>query len=144
MTTPVKVLPVLSEQGWLNNSKDILAYLISYYILSDAAQSIVFQDNIINLPETYYKNINDPDGMSTGIKTDLDKLLSRYFVNVDVVTQAKELDSKKYAILLYVSVIDSDNIKHELTKITEINSSGLRQIINMNNYGDGISYLQSL
>ena len=140
----MKIIPSLSEMAYVTSSSDILSHLISYYILSDAAQSITFQDNIINLPETYYKNINDPDGMMSGIKNDLDKLLSRYFVNVDVITQVKELSSKKYAILLYVAVIDEESIKTELTKIAEINSSGLRKILAMNNFGDGASYLNSI
>jgi len=140
----VKVIPSLTQEGWVTNSKDKLAFLLSYYILSDAAQSISFQNNIINLPETYYKNINNPDQMSFDVKNDLDKLLSRYFVNVDIVTEIKEIDNKKFAILIYASVIDDDNIKTELTKITEINSSGLKNIIDVNNYGSGLSYLNSL
>lgn len=138
------MIPSLSELAYVTSSKDILSHLISYYILSDAAQSITFQDNIINLPETYYKNINDPDGMMSGVKDDLDKLLSRYFVNVDVITQVKELSSKKFAILLYVAVIDEESIKTELTKVAEINSAGLRKILAMNNFGDGAAYLNSI
>lgn len=144
MAKPLKVLPVLSEKGWVTDSKDILHYLISYYILSDAAQSIAYQNNITNLPETYYKYINDPEEMAIGVKNDLDRLLSRYFASVDVETEAKELDNKKYAILLYVSVMDYDNVRHELARVTTIDSSGLRKIINVNNYGNGLAYLQSL
>lgn len=138
------VIPSLSESGWITSSKDILSAVMAHYVLSDAAQSIAFQDNIINLPETYFKFINDPDGMNNAIKSDLDKLLSRYFINVDVETKVKELDSKKYAILLYVAVIDLDNIKTELANIAEISSSGLRKILSMNNFGDGLSYINSL
>lgn len=140
----VKVIPSLSESGWINSSKDILSAAISYYILSDAAQSIAFQDNIINLPETYFKYINDPDGMNNAIKSDLDRLLGRYFINVDVETKVKELSAKKFAILFYVAVIDEENVKTELSNIAEISSSGLRKILSMNNFGDGLSYLQCL
>jgi hypothetical protein len=139
-----KVIPSLSESGWITSSKDILSSVMSYYILSDAAQSISFQDNIINLPETYFKFINDPEGMTNAIKSDLDKILSRYFVNVDVETKVKELDNKKYAILLYVAVIDDESIKTELSNVAEISSSGLRKILSMNNFGDGLSYLNSI
>lgn len=140
----MKVIMSLSQSAYVTSSVDILSHLMSYYILSDAAQSIAFQDNIINLPETYYKNINNPEDMRAGIKDDLDKILSRYFVNVDVETRTKELSVKKYAILLHVAVIDSDNIKTELTKVTEINSAGLRKILAMNNLGEGLSYLASI
>ena len=137
-------IPSLTEEGWVKASKDILAYNLAHYILSDAAQSIAYHGNIINLPETYYKYINDPDGMATAIKNDLERLLGRYFVSTDVITEVKEITSKNYAILIYASVIDNENTKHELTRVTEVNSLGVRNIIEMNNYGDGMNYLGSI
>ncbi len=138
------ILPSLSENGWVKSSKDILAYNLAHYILSDAAQSIAYKGNIINLPETYYLHINDPISMASAIKSDLERLLGRYFVSTDVVTDIKEINAKNFAILIYAAVIDDENIKHELTRITEVNSSGVRNIIEMNNYGDGLSYLGSV
>lgn len=140
----IGTIPSLTEEGWITSSKDTLTYIIAHYILSDAMQSIAYKGNVINLPETYYKNINDPTGMASGVKSDLERLLARYFVSVDVVTDVKELNSKQFAILIYASVIDKDNIKHELTRITEANSAGIRNIVEMNNYGDALSYLNSI
>lgn len=137
-------IPSLTEEGWVTSSKDILAYNLAHYILSDAAQSIAFHGNIINLPETYYKNINNPDDMAAAVKMDLERLLGRYFVSVDVTAKAKEITNKKFAILIYASVIDSENVKHELSRISEVNSAGIRNIIEMNNYGDAMHYLNSL
>lgn len=134
----------LTEEGWVQSSKNILAYILSYYILSDAGQTIAFQGNLINLPETYYKYLNDPQGMASAVRTDLERLLSAYFIHIDITVQAKELDKKHYAILLYASVVDAEGTKHELSKITEINSAGLRSIIDTNNYGDGLVHLNSL
>lgn len=138
------IIPSLTEEGWITSSKDTLTYLIAHYILSDAMQTIAYKGNVINLPETYYKNINDPDGMASGVKSDLERLLGRYFITTDVVTEVKELTSKQFAILIYASVIDKDNIKHELTRITEANSAGIRNIVEMNNYGDAVNYLNSI
>lgn len=138
------IIPSLTEEAWITSSKETLAFVISYYILSDAMQSIAYKGNIINLPETYYKYINDPVSMASAIKSDLERLLGRYFVTTDVVTDVKEMTAKQYAILIYATVIDKDNIKHELTKITEINSTGIKNIINMSNYGDGVNYLKSI
>lgn len=140
----VVAIPSLTEEGWVISSKDILAYNLSHYILSDAAQSIVFHGNIINLPETYFKYINSPQDMALAIRSDLEKLLGRYFTSVDVITEIKEITSKNFAILIYVSVIDNENIKHELTRVTEANSTNIRKIIQMNNYGDAVNYLQSV
>lgn len=138
------IIPSLTEEGWITSSKDTLAYVVAHYILSDAMQSIAYKGNVINLPETYYKYINDPDGMASAVKSDLERLLGRYFVTTDVVTEIKELSSKQFAVLIYASVIDKDNIKHELTRITEASSAGIRNIVQMNNYGDAVNYLNSI
>lgn len=136
-------IPSLSEQGWVTDSSKILNQVISYYILTDNAQSLVFQGNLINLPYTYFQFINDPDQMSTGIKTDLDKLLSRYFEIVEVETSVKQLTESRYAILLYGAVIDNESNRIEISKVVDINTTGLRKVIDVNNYGNGLAMLNS-
>lgn len=138
------VIPSLSEQAWVTDSAKILNHLLSYYILTDNGQSLVFNSNLINLPVTYYKHINDPDGMANAVKTDLEKLLSRYFEVVDVLTEAKALSDSKYAILIYASVIDSESVKIDVSKVVEINTSGLRNVLNVVNYGNGLDILNGL
>lgn len=139
-----KVIPSLSEQGWITESKKILNNLVSYYILTDAAQSLAYQNNLINLPETYYKYINDPDGMASAVTRDLESLLSRYFQMVDVETEAKDLGDSRYAILIYASVVDDTNTKIELSRVTQIDSTGLRRIVEINNRGDARTLLVNL
>lgn len=139
-----KVIPSLSEQGWITESKKILNNLVSYYILTDAAQSLAYQNNLINLPETYYKYINDPDGMASAVTRDLESLLSRYFQMVDVETEAKDLGDSRYAILIYASVVDETNTKIELSRVTQIDSTGLRRIVEINNRGDARTLLINL
>lgn len=139
-----KVIPSLSEQGWITESKKILNNLVSYYILTDAAQSLAYQNNLINLPETYYKYINDPDGMASAVTRDLESLLSRYFQMVDVETETKDLGDSRYAILIYASVVDETNTKIELSRVTQIDSTGLRRIVEINNRGDARTLLVNL
>lgn len=139
-----KVIPSLSEQGWITESKKILNNLVSYYILTDAAQSLAYQNNLINLPETYYKYINDPDGMASAVTRDLESLLSRYFQMVDVESEAKDLGDSRYAILIYASVVDETNTKIELSRVTQIDSTGLRRIVEINNRGDARTLLVNL
>ena len=140
----VAVVPSLSEQGWISDSYKILNNTVSYYILTDAAQSLMFEGNLISLPETYYKYINQPVEMASAVKTDLEKMLSRYFSVAEVNTEAKALSDSKYAILLYAAAVTEDGTRIELSKVVEISTTGLRKIIEVNNYGDGISYLQKL
>ena len=90
----------------------------------------------------YY--INDPIGMATGVRTDLERLLSRYYPVVDIETAAKSLSGNKYGILIYTSVVDASNTKIELSRVVQVSTTGLREIIDMNNYGDASSCLSSL
>lgn len=140
-----RAIPSISENGWITNSKKILDYLLGYYILTDVGQSYLFINQLTSLPKTYYENINDPDGMAAAVKSDLDKILTQYFDTVEVQTLAKQItNTNQYAILIYASCIDSDGQKIELARITQIDSSVSRKIVEISNYGDGVSYLNSL
>lgn len=134
----------LSDQGWVQDSKKLLNLAVSYYILTDGGQSLVFQGNLINLPYTYFLYINEPDLMANTVKSDLDKLLSRYFSIVDVETETKLIREGEYGILLYASVIDDSGVKIELSKVVEMSTEGLKRVIDVNNYGDGKAMLGSL
>ena len=136
-----KVIGSLSDLGWVDNSETLLSKLLGYYILTDSAQSVIFQNNLINLPQSYYEYINDPQGMATRIKNDLDTLLSRYFSMVEVETEAVAKTDSVYGILLYATVVDDKGIKVNLGKVAEISSTGVTKVININNYGDGLSQL---
>lgn len=137
-----KVIGSLSDLGWVDNSETLLSKLLGYYILTDSAQSVIFQNNLINLPQSYYEYINDPQGMATRIKNDLDALLSRYFSLVEVETEAVAKTDSVYGILLYATVVDDKGIKVNLGKVAEISSTGVTKVININNYGDGLTQLR--
>lgn len=137
-----KVIGSLSDLGWVDNSETLLSKLLGYYILTDSAQSVIFQNNLINLPQSYYEYINDPQGMATRIKNDLDTLLSRYFSLVEVETEAVAKTESVYGILLYATVVDDKGIKVNLGKVAEISSTGVTKVININNYGDGLAQLR--
>lgn len=137
-----KVMGSLSDLGWVDNSETLLSKLLGYYILTDSAQSVIFQNNLINLPQSYYEYINDPQGMATRIKNDLDTLLSRYFSMVEVETEAVAKTESVYGILLYATVVDDKGIKVNLGKVAEISSTGVTKVISINNYGDGLSQLR--
>ena len=137
-----KVIGSLSDLGWVDNSETLLSKLLGYYILTDSAQSVIFQNNLINLPQSYYEYINDPQGMATRIKNDLDALLSRYFSLVEVETEAVAKTESVYGILLYATVVDDKGIKVNLGKVAEISSTGVTKVISINNYGDGLSQLR--
>lgn len=137
-----KVIASLSDLGWVTSSETILSKLLGYYILTDSAQSVIFQGNLINLPQAYYEFINDPDGMAVRVKSDLDKLLSRYFEMVEVSTEVVAKTDSMFGVLLYATVIDKDGIKVNLGKVVDLSSTGVSNVININNYGDGLSQIR--
>lgn len=138
------VVPSLSEQGWITSTPRMLEKIISYYITTDGAQSLVFKDRLVNLPTTYFKNINDPDGMERAMSVDLEELLARYFEDSEVITEAQEKTPSNYGIILSVSVIGKDGVKADLHRVLEMSDSGLRKVINISNYGSARQVLNSL
>lgn len=137
-----KVIGSLSELGWVENTETILSKLLGYYILTDAAQSVIFQNNLISLPYTYFQYINDPPGMANAVRQDLDKLLGRYFMSVDVEVESMAKTESIYGIVLYASVIDDKGIRVGLGRVVEMTSTGVSKVIDINNYGDGLAALR--
>lgn len=133
----------LSDQGWVSDPRTVLNYVVTCYMLSDAAQSLTFQGNIKSLSETYYKHINNPDNMAAAMSSELNTTLTHYFAHVDVSARAKEVSGKHYAIVLKVMVMTDDGERLDLAKVMEIDSQSLRKIIEINNYGDARDILSN-
>ena len=81
--------------------------------------------------------------MATAMKSDLESMLGYYFPGVEVVTEAKEGVNSSYTILLYCTVLTEEGIKIELSKVVTMETSSLRKVINVNNYGEGLAILNS-
>lgn len=135
---PVTTMPSLSEDGWITDADKMLDYLFSYYLLTDTQQSHLFKDEIISLPKTYFEYINNPSGMASAVRADLNRLLERYFTNVDISCFNKIApdSSGMYYLFISASVIDKDGAKHEINKITQLREGRSLQVIKYNNYGD--------
>ena len=135
------VFPSLSEKGWVTDTVTVLAKLLTCYILTDAGQSLAFQNRLINLPETYFKHFNSPEGMKAAIKEDLNKLLERYYETVEVVTEVSPKEETRVAILIYAYVVDNKGVKVSMGKVLEMDNEGLKKTVDINNVGDGYSLL---
>lgn len=142
--TTTKVIASLSQDGWVFDSQKRLDYIVSYYILTDNIQSLVFKGNLISLPFTYYNNISDPEAMKVAIKQDLDKLLGRYFQSVDIATTVRKINDTTYGIAIYAAVIDDEGIKYEISKALSINNSLSSKVVTLNNYGSALDYINNL
>lgn len=134
----------LSDQGWISDPKTILSYVVTSYMLTDAAQTLTFEGNIKSLPATYYLHINDPVSMASAMSSELTVLLLNYFSQVDVNAEAKEINDKHHAIVLQVSVMTQEGERVDLAKLMEIDTQNLRKVIDLNNYGDALSMLSNM
>lgn len=137
--------PVLDSRGRLEDTRQILANKLSEYILSDADQSLIFRGKIVSLPYTYHLYINDPDGMATQVKMDIEEKLRNLFYYVEVETDVvNDPETSFSTILLFASVIDESGKKEGLGNIVEIDPSGLKKVVGILNYGDGLGFLGRL
>lgn len=126
----------LSDKGWISDDKGTVSYVFSSYMLTDAAQSLLYEGSLISLPYTYYLYINEPDKMASAIISDLARLMGYYFSTVDVKARAKQISGSHYSIIMEVSVISETGERIQLARLMEIDNDDLRKIININNYGD--------
>ncbi|MDD2819179.1 MAG: hypothetical protein PHN51_10370 [Candidatus Nanopelagicales bacterium] len=134
----------LSDQGWVEDSQSTLSHLFMCYMLTDAAQSLLFQNNLISLPNTYHQFINDPAGMATQVATDLRRLLSRHFAQAEATARAVEITPRYYAVLMSAVVMTEKGEQLQLSKVMEIQGDDLRNIIDASNYGDGERILSDI
>jgi len=138
-----KVLPTLDTDGFVRQGQTMLDYLLSYYILTDTAQSLLFKDSLISLPRTYAKYMDDADGFARGIRSDLNILLQKYFKIVDVISEAyKNEKTKGYYVVISASVIDDNNHKYDISKVTDIKNSKSLKIFNFSNYATAKAYIE--
>lgn len=135
------MLPSLSELGWVTDSRNMLAKLLSYYILTDVGQTLTFHEALTSLPYTYHLHINNPSDMVNAVEQDLTRLLERFFEISEVKVKVKEGEGKQVTILIFASAVDNRGVKVSLGKVLEMDTSGLRKTVDINNIGDGEVYL---
>lgn len=126
----------------IEGMKKVLAKKLAEYILTDADQSLVYRGKLLSLPYTYHLFINDPDGMASQVKEDVEYKLRSSFFYVDVSTEVELSESDSSArILLFATVIDDAGNKEGLGNVVEIDPDGLKKVVEIINYGDGLGFL---
>lgn len=133
----------LSDKGFIESPKLILSRKIADYILTDAAQSLTMKEELISLPATYHRFINDPEGMARQVREDVQNLLGHYFDSVEDIRADVEMDDKASAtIALYATVRDVYGKEHGLGNIVYMDPDGLGKVVGINNYGDALRYMK--
>lgn len=137
-------VPSLSEAGWITDPAIILAKLLGYYLMTDGAQSIAYRGQLINLPGTYRKYINEPEQLSLGIRADILTLLGRYFSNVDVETSVVNTSPAAANIMLFAIVVTDTGEQINLGKVVQMNIDNITKVLDISNLGDGLQALNTL
>lgn len=134
-------IPTLSEDHYVDSIDKKLDHLVSYFILSDVNQSLLFRGDILSLAFTYYSGINEPQVFENKLRSDLSFILEKYFRKVDVDIEIREKERQNDVdILLYVSVMDDNGNESKLSKIVIIRNSKIEKLINITSSGfkDGL------
>lgn len=136
--------PTLSTQGWVTDSMSLLARILADYILTDAEQSLIYRDELCSLPKTWYENIRSGADFAEAMKLDLGKMLRRHFENYDISTEFSVGESNFVTVYIYISVIDTQGIKHSVGNIATVDEENLGKIIKIvngtNGYADGVVF----
>lgn len=135
----------LSDQGYIEDTKLILARMIAGYMATGYHQSLSYPDDMASLPRAYHLGRNEPETFKNEIIKDLTKLFSSRFSSDLIEIQAEvRMDDKnvKADILLFVSIVDDKGMKYSIGGLTDYDGKVLGKIVEINNYGDGKNKLR--
>lgn len=127
-------LPVISEDGWINNSLRVGEYLFSHFVLSDFSQSYVYQGGVSSLPYLIATYGNNHTELKSKIEFVLNIYFSKYFNEVSVLVYIEKLKDLNDAYNLAVSIdfVDKEGVNLSLDKSIELVNSKIQKIITIN------------
>ena len=140
----MKVLGSLSDIGWVTDPQVMMAKLLEYYLYTDGSQSTLYAGNIISLPTTFHQHINHPEAMAEAIKSDVEKLLERYYNSYEVDTHVERIKDEEYAISLYAIGISDTGERVNAGVAFRNNIAGVRDAVEIANQGHGLKYIKNI
>lgn len=135
-----RVMPSLSEDGWVSDPLQIADYLMSHYFLSEYSQTALFPKEVSSLPYVIYENQGNPSKTAEKVKTGLTTYFSRYFNNVVVQSSYRddEEDPSRSIIDCFIEFVDHTGKTLNFSKSAELINGKFSRIVFINNYeGEG-------
>lgn len=132
-TRPV---PSLSTDGWVRSTPMKCDYLISHFFLSERSRTYLYKDQISSLPWILQNNKDDINAITEQTQNTLEKYFGRYFPEVVVQVKHKLEDAGKYALMIYVSVVDHEGKEFSLGRLANVVNSKMIKVADLNNYGE--------
>lgn len=133
-----KEVPTLSPQGWLSSPAEKIDRLLSYYFLTHASQSNLFQGSLVSLPKQVQQYGHDPDTLREEIRETLQSYLQPYFdsASVEVAISYPEKDNdRRYDVRLDI-VLTQDGERHTAGHLISTLDSVVTRYMAQNNYGE--------
>ena len=103
-TTPIPIIPTLDVQSILDDPRDILAYILRYYVTAPKSVSNSTPAAMISFADTASRYQSDSNVLSSAIIKDLSSVYGRFFdlnaTTIDVSTQDNGNGTYNVTILL--------------------------------------------
>lgn len=130
-----KVLPSLSEDGWVKSPEKIADYLLSHFFVADYSQTQMYVGNISSLPWILQKTRGDIQQTISLISSTLTTYFLRYFPDValDVREVPNTESPSKAQISIYVNYTDETGTQHVLGKLLQYNDTIIDKIVTLSN-----------
>lgn len=145
MSKDYPIYPTLSERGFISSTEGILSEILSNYYLTDEQQELVYRKEIISLPKTYFRHINNPEAFKDRVLIELETLLKFHFEVVEVQGEVRidPANGTRANIAIFASVVDSYGEKFSLGKVNRVTEEGFdfTKVIDILNYGDRHQYM---
>lgn len=117
-------LPTLSTAGWVDDVVTMGAKLVDYFLVSEHSQSQLYRGDITSMTYLVQQYGSEPDALADHTRSQLYNYLNRYFDEVQINTDADNLDSATGRYNLRIdAMLTKDGKQHSLGRLLEIGES---------------------
>lgn len=137
MVADVKLLPTLSDDGWVSDSRKKADYLLAHFFESDYSQTALYLGNVSSLSWVMQEGNNDMPKTVRLLRDTINDYLSRYFESVETEVSVNEANQPSSYVYLniYIGFTDSEGKEYTLSRLLETIDGKLNKVIKNNNLG---------
>ncbi len=132
MSSPVATL---SGAGWVDSLPEKADRLMSYYFVSEASQSQLFNGTIVSLPAQVQAYGHDEQEIRYRVRDDLMRYLAPYFtdVSLDVRTDLPNANDPNRINITVDAIVTEGSQRYSLSRLITTVNSKIVEIVNINN-----------
>lgn len=122
------LLSLDSTDGKITDPEIMLNKAFDYFVASDYSQSTEFKEEVSSFKYIFLNNSTNPDNFKSELNNTLDKMLKRYFKEVEIETEVSSIDNSS-SVNFNISI----TVKDENGKIGSLNKSAVLNVLNLEN-----------